>query len=275
MPVTGRPSDAFRGSGSGLPGLMSTPSVRNRYGHGGEDRPLVGAAVTYAAHIGLEVSEVKLPRQRRQMEREFWHSIRRDLDLWPEDFHETIDTPSLPTGLKLALSKNLIQEGNVRRIGETQRASLRVISTRTSPSTRPTFDHAGAASPTTNSPATSRTAGCVVSPARSSLYLAAPTYSATATTASMHRTAVNDSTQSSRLRPPCDSSATASSTVQRSSNGNSRKSPLTSTRPSAPTRSTYASSPGSGFAGELSHGPRSSSEPTYSVRACVRHAARS
>lgn len=84
-----------------------------------EDLPLVGAALAHAARVGLIVSELKLPRQRWQMEREFWHSLRRDLDLRPEDFHETIVTPKVPTRLETQLPKGLIQAGNVHWVSKT------------------------------------------------------------------------------------------------------------------------------------------------------------
>jgi hypothetical protein len=78
-----------------------------------EDEPLVLPSRIYAARLGLEVSAVKVPEQRWQLEREVWYRERRDLDLRPEDRLETAAKPKIWRILRHKMPAGLLTDADV------------------------------------------------------------------------------------------------------------------------------------------------------------------
>lgn len=73
-----------------------------------EDEPLVRPSLIYAARLGVEVSSVSLPKNRWQLEREFKHRQRRDLDLRPENYLDTTSKPKVRRILRHRLPDGIV-----------------------------------------------------------------------------------------------------------------------------------------------------------------------
>lgn len=78
-----------------------------------EDQPLVSPSRIYAARLGLDVAEVRVPKQRWQLEREVWYRERRDLDLRPEDYLDTAFKPKIWKILRRKVPPGMVTDDDV------------------------------------------------------------------------------------------------------------------------------------------------------------------
>src|SRR5699024_1507269 len=73
-----------------------------------EDEPLVAPTCVYAARVGIKVSDVRVPKRRWQLEREFLYRERRDVDLRPENYRDTVVKPEVWKLLRHTLPDGII-----------------------------------------------------------------------------------------------------------------------------------------------------------------------